>query len=562
MSEKELKLNVPVSAQARVEQAVSRAKFSEIRLRALYFDTPSRDLVRARMALRLRLEGEQWVQTLKMPGEHNLSRIEINHNRPEATLDLSIYADTPAGDILSGLTEPLQVCYETDVKRLLRDIRTPTGTVELAFDRGWLRAGSLQLPISEVEFELKRGALEAIFAVGRQWLQKYGLILDFRSKAERGDLLAQLAQALKKLENPEAMDATETLEANDLPENAAVEHEQLRARLVADFWKPRGAHAISLESIVKQRKAAQTLAAITSECMEHIVRNTAILCEVDTAGICRASTPEHVHQLRVGIRRLRSAWAFFEGLTELPSLEHREQISRYFSQLGGTRDEDVLQETVLPALYAAGMPPVRRLVSGDVCTGSELVATPAFQNWLLDMLALCTITVSSSSPSSFAQHRPAPEIVSVTADSTDSDFVFPRAPREPREPSLKPLLIEKLDQWHRQVVRRGLKFSSLAIDQQHDLRKKSKRLRYALQFCESLMPESTMQRYRKQLAAVQDILGEMNDLYVAGPLFEAMKENQPQAWFACGWIQARLETLTEHAAEAFKRLAAEKPPWA
>lgn len=535
MSEQELKLNVPVSAQARVEQAVVRANFSEIRLRALYFDTPSRDLVRARMALRLRLEGQQWVQTLKMPGEHNLSRIELNENRPEGTLDLSIYADTPAGEILGGLTEPLQVCYETDVNRLLRDIRTPTGTVELAFDRGWLRAGSLQLPISEVEFELKGGALESIFAVGRQWLQKYGLILDFRSKAERGDLLAQLAQALEKLENPEVMDETESLEANDRHEDAATLQDQLRARLIADFWKPRGAQAISLENIVKQRNAAQTLAAITSECMEHIVRNAAILCEVDTAGICRASTPEHVHQLRVGIRRLRSAWAFFEGLTELPSLEQRQQIGRYFSQLGGTRDEDVLQETVLPALYSAGMPPVARPAWGEICIGSELVATPAFQNWQLDMLALCTITAS--------------------------DSVFPRAFREPRDPPLKPLLIEKLDKWHRQVVRRGLKFSSLSIEQQHALRKKSKRLRYALQFCESLMPESTMKRYRKQLAGVQDILGEMNDLYVAGPIFEAMKESQPQAWFACGWIQARLETLSEHAAEAFKRLAEEKPPW-
>jgi inorganic triphosphatase YgiF len=135
MSEQELKLNVPVDVQVHVEKAVKRAKFSEIQLRALYFDTPSRALVRARIALRLRLEGHQWVQTLKMPGEHSLSRIEINQNRPDATLDLAIYAGTPVGDVLSSLTEPLQVCYETDVQRLMRDIRTRSGVVELAFDR-------------------------------------------------------------------------------------------------------------------------------------------------------------------------------------------------------------------------------------------------------------------------------------------------------------------------------------------------------------------------------------------------------------------------------------------
>lgn len=532
MSEQELKLNVPVKAQARVEREVQRAQFAQVQLRALYFDTPSRALVRSRIALRLRLEGTQWVQTLKMPGAHSLSRVEINQNRSEATLDLSIYAGTPAGDILSNLTEPLQVCYETDVLRLLRNIRARSGVVELAYDRGWLRAGALQLPISEVEFELKTGKLEAVFEIGRKWQQKFGLILDFRSKAERGDQLAMLAQTLEKADAPEA---------------------------IANFWKPRGAEPIALQEVVKERDAAQVLSVVTSECLEHIARNAAILCEVDTADICRASTPEHVHQLRVGIRRLRSAWSFFNGITELPPLEHREQISGYFSQLGGTRDEDVLQESVLPTLYAAGLPPIElpsRAIQGS---GLEFVSSPAFQTWLLDMLKLCTIPVSAAST---AAANPAQQDAPVISpESSDTAFAFPRSPRECREPPLKPLLIEKLKKWHRQIVRSGLKFGSLTIEEQHALRKKSKRLRYALQFCESMLPDSNLQRYRKQLATVQDILGEMNDLYVAQPLFKALVERQPQAWFACGWIQARLAALTNDAAEAFKCLADSTPPW-
>lgn len=542
MSEQELKLNVPVDAQVRVEKAVKRAKFSEIQLRALYFDTPSRALVRARIALRLRLEGDQWVQTLKMPGEHSLSRIEINQARPEATLDLSIYAGTPVGDVLSGLTEPLQVCYETDVQRLLRDIRAPSGVVELAFDRGWLRAGALQLPISEVEFELKRGKLEAVFEIGRTWQQRFGLILDFRSKAERGDRLAQLALALT------------TLEAQDTSDTASFEQQaQDRAQLVADFWKARSAASIDLATVIKERDAAQALAAVTSECLEHIVRNTAVLCEVDTAGICRAATPEHVHQLRVGIRRLRSAWSFFDGLTELPSPEHRQKIKTYFSQLGGTRDEDVLKESILPLLAVAGLPPLVLPTSPRQDSSAENVASTDFQSWLLDTLAQCTI------PATISDALTKPTATALNASSTD--FEFPRAPRPPHKPALKPLLIKKLKKWHQQVVRSGLIFQSLSIEQQHALRKKSKRLRYALQYCESLFPESNLSLYRKQLATVQDILGEMNDLYVAQPLFESLKAEQPQAWFACGWIQARLGTLTKEAAEAFKKFGVTAAPW-
>lgn len=545
MSEQELKLNVPVDAQMRVEQAVKRATFSEIQLRALYFDTPSRALVRARIALRLRLEGSQWVQTLKMPGEHSLSRIEINQDRPDATLDLSIYAGTPAGDVLSGLTEPLQICYETDVQRLLRDIRSRSGVVELAFDRGWLRAGTLQLPISEVEFELKRGKLEAIFETGRTWQQRFGLILDFRSKAERGDRLAQLAQAL---------DIVETMEIND--EACAQQQAEARRRHVTDFWKPRGAEVISLVNVVKDRDPARVLAAVTSECLEQIVRNSAILCEVDTEGLCQVATPEHIHQLRVGIRRLRSAWSFFSGLAELPPLAHREQIKHYFAQLGGTRDEDVLKGSLLPALSSAGLPPLTLPGSPHPPSGTQLFKSTGYQRWLLDTLALCTI-------------EDAPPVAPLTVQSVGAepteglgtDFVFPRAPHIPRKPPLKPRLIKRLKKWHHRVVHSGLVFRALEVEQQHDLRKKCKRLRYALQFCEYLLPETNLLRYRKQLAAVQDILGEMNDLYVAQPLFESLKTEQPQAWFACGWIQARLETLTNEAAQGFSRLSNTDVPW-
>jgi inorganic triphosphatase YgiF len=168
MAEQELKLHVPKGAHAGVEKDLLRGKVTRMRLQAFYFDTPDRDLVRAKIALRLRREGEQWVQTLKMPGENALSRIEINHDRPSPELDLSVYAAEPFAAVLAKHAQALAICYETDVQRIFRQTRTDLGVVEIALDTGLLRAGSVELPISEIEFELKRGQLAAVFSLGKK----------------------------------------------------------------------------------------------------------------------------------------------------------------------------------------------------------------------------------------------------------------------------------------------------------------------------------------------------------------------------------------------------------
>lgn len=85
--------------------------------------------------------------------------------------------------------------------------------------------------------------------------------------------------------------------------------------------------------------------------------------------------------------------------------------------------------------------------------------------------------------------------------------------------------------------------------------------RYGLSFAESLLPAARLRTYRKQLARVQDLLGEINDLAVARDYYQAALQAHPQAWFAVGWIGARLDGLTPQAQEAFDQLAHAKPFW-
>ena len=114
-----------------------------------------------------------------------------------------------------------------------------------------------------------------------------------RSKSERGDALAQLAHKLAEV------DAA-----------AGDDHQARRAEAIARFWAPRGAAAIKLR---EDMSPPQAMGAIAAECLDQIARNAAVLAEVDTEGVYRAGNSEHVHQLRVGVRRLRSAWKLFDG---------------------------------------------------------------------------------------------------------------------------------------------------------------------------------------------------------------------------------------------------------
>ena len=603
MAEQELKLHVPKEAYKGVEKELLRGRVTRVHLQAFYFDTPARDLVRAKIALRLRREGDRWVQTLKMPGENSLSRIEINHDRPSPDLDLSVYAAEPFAAVLEKHAEALSICYETDVQRIFRQTRTASGTVEIALDNGLLRAGALELPISEIEFELKRGQLAAVFALGKKWQQTHGLILDVRSKSERGDRLALLDAELKTI-----------------TEQKSEHQESPRRRAIAQFWAARTAENISLHPRIHAQAA---LAAVSAECLDQIVRNATILAEVDTAEIYQAGGAEHVHQLRVGIRRLRSAWSFFNGIAALPPEELRAEIKVHFAKLGGTRDDDVLKETLLPVLSAAGQPPLI-LDDGQTPTSTENVSlSRPFQSWLLDMLAWTVLPVKPLSPPVMITtasteldtpaQSPALAVLSGATNVTrslahqarDASLQASRVNQEQQDPvavalaqqeqsaltksigqaeapvvaqvaaevgatasvkihralTLKDALVKKLKKWHRRLVQDGLQFDQLEIEPRHELRKLGKKLRYALQFTESLLPTTRLKAYRKQLAAVQDILGEMNDLAVARDRFIGLRETQPSAWFACGWITSRLDVLTQEACAAFKQLSRTETFW-
>lgn len=159
-----------------------------------YYDSPARDLANAKVALRLRRDGEQLIQTLKSRGQSVAGLSERNEwdwYLEQAELDLSKLDDQCWPATLAGLDKSsLQPIFSTDFIREKADIswgRGKTKTViEAALDLGNVLAGDQREEICELELELREGEPAALLELALELARDLPLMPCDISKAERG----------------------------------------------------------------------------------------------------------------------------------------------------------------------------------------------------------------------------------------------------------------------------------------------------------------------------------------------------------------------------------------
>ncbi len=476
MAEVEIKLQVPDAALPAVRCAVRRGRCAITRLRAIYADTPDARLAAAGWVLRLRQEGRVWVQAIKGPGDGALARFEhevtLGARREVPAFDVARHADAPGLDAflraLGDGAPRLAPVFETDVHRTHRLVRVRGAAVEIALDEGAILAGGRSTPVCELEFELKAGGVAPLTRLAAQWARRHGLWLDVQTKAERGARLArgQTVAAPTYAQTPR----------------------------LASVMPPDAALRVCVRTVLVQ-----------------VLRNAAAIASGHAGA-------EHVHQVRVGLRRLFSlqrefgAWspAFDAALLDAPA--------HWFKQLGGTRDVDALAESLLPRLQADGAPPLNLRASLALASGDDPVALFRDGQTTCGLLALLA----------FAHDAPAEE-----------------APAD-----LRALAAPALARLHRRLRRAGKTFEALDDEARHRARKQLKRLRYAAECLVDLWPEKAWLAYLRRLKTAQDALGHFQDLCVARELFEAMRPPEPAAWFALGWIAARRRECIVQARQA------------
>lgn len=159
-----------------------------------YFDTPERDLSAARVALRLRRDGEVIIQTLKCRGQSVAGLSERNEHEwqlDKVKLDLKKLDASCWPEELAELDKKtIKPLFTTDFTREFAEIAWGRGkakvVIEAAIDQGFVIVGKRKEEICELELELREGEPEALLELAAELAATLALMPCDISKAERG----------------------------------------------------------------------------------------------------------------------------------------------------------------------------------------------------------------------------------------------------------------------------------------------------------------------------------------------------------------------------------------
>jgi len=447
--EREIKFKLPPEAARRVARTVRAAgPWRRRTVSNAYFDTPQLRLQRAGAALRFRREGAKRLQTLKAEGGAHAglsARPEWEIPAPHGKLDARAFPRTEVmaatGIDLQRLARQLHPVFETRfTRRSAAVVLDGAARAEICVDIGEVRAGGRQEPISELELELKAGDAVALLRYAEGLSRALGLELEFESKAERGYRLAagRLYAPPRKWPKP----------------------------VFAELATPGEAFASLAAASLSQAGA-------------------------NARGVIERSDPEYLHQLRVGLRRLRSVLRAFRPIIgkRNPALR---RLRRLMPAFGAARDWDVFCEWLKDVPDSGELlARARARRSAARRKARQSAASPEFQVFLLR-----TLRWLHGAP----WKRRARGI----------------------DGSLAAFGAQSLERLHRKAVKQasGIDWSDAAA--RHAVRIRVKRLRYACEFFASCFPRASARPYLKRLEILQDLLGELNDVAVARRLLQRL----------------------------------------
>jgi triphosphatase len=509
MPEVELRLASMASDLPQLKQGLlemsARAHATPATLTSTYYDTAEGRLKREGVALCVRKQNHQYIQTVEAQdgrGTVSFARGEredvIMGERPD------LRAPNSSAQLPEGLGEAeLHARFTIVVQRSLFTLEPDASTrVDCALDEGEVQTPESERAelICEVKLELKRGDRSALYGTALRLLDVAPLHIEMRSKAERGYSLLEGA---------------------------------------VDKPQPQGPPALDLKPDMTVEEALQR---IGFGCLATLLRN-------ERAAL--ADVPEGVHQMRIAARRLRSAAT---AVKQMLPREQYEWVGRELKWLadvlGPARNWDVFSSNLLAPVRSALLSERDR---DGLCRACEQERQCAHEkaNTAIRSAQYTALVLKLSQWFASCRWRDQPV-------SEQSALLM--APIGAIAPTL-------IGRRYKKVRKAAAGFAELSLQQRHQVRIEIKKLRYVIEFLKDLFENARVAEFVQCLKPLQDDLGHANDVRVATDLLADLRISDNAAAIAraagvvLGWHDRGLADHDRKLLKHVRRFRNARPFW-
>ncbi|MBW8295725.1 CHAD domain-containing protein [Sphingopyxis sp.] len=447
-----------------------------------YFDTDERAVAKAGYSLRIRRSDGTGIQTIKADGASSAGLFARTEWERPVDDDVPIldYA-TPLPTVLGDSVGNVVAQFEVRVERSKWLVQEDETQIEVVLDRGEVISGDRSEPICEIELELKLGDPAALFGFARKIDAVAPVRLGVITKSERGYRLIDVER--------------KSVKAGPLA-------------LAADI------------------STADAFKRIVQSCIRQFRLNEELLL----AG----RDPNALHQARVAIRRMRSAFSIFKPMIGDDGTGLRDELKWLASVPGEARDLDVLLDRVAPGPLHDRILAARAAAYDQVC---EILAS----------------------------HRARVVMLNVAHWIVQGRWTDEARGEANGNHLARTFAANSLARFRRRIKRRGQNLADIDDAARHEVRKDAKKLRYASEFFASLFGGKREQRryqhFITALGELQDRLGALNDLATAPELLDRLGLSDKAGAEALLSNASGKKKLLQHAEDAYEELFDTKKFW-